>query len=320
MDMKINKAVVIGSGIMGHGISQLLAAHDINVSLVDINDQILEKAKSLIGGNLNYMVQLDLLKESEIERILGAINFTTDLTGSLGGAKYVLEAVTENLEIKHKVWTILSDHADSDAILASNTSSYDINQLAEGVAHPERIIGTHWFHPPPITPCVEVIPSDEATQENIQWTMHFLTSLGKTPTLCKSAPGFVANRIQMALAKEAMALIEEGVATPAEIDRIVKTSIGFRLSAFGPIEILDMAGIDTFKSIYEYLDDTLPGDRFKPPKILDDLAEQGRLGLKTLNGFYEYGSGAADKVLRKRDRMLYRRLEMYKKELELEKN
>ena len=124
----------------------------------------------------------------------------------------------------------------------------------------------------------------------------------------------------MAMAKEAIALIEEGVATPAEVDRIVKTSIGFRLGAFGPIEISDMAGIDTYKSIYEYLDEKLPGDRFKPPKILTDLALEGRLGLKNLKGFYEYDSDSVDKEHRKRDRMLYRRLEMYRKELESEKD
>lgn len=320
MDININKAVVIGSGLMGHGICQLLAAHDIKVSLIDMNDSILEKAQGWITDNLSYMVQLDLLEERDVARVLNNIEFTTDLISSLKGAKYVLEAVTENLEIKHKIWAILSDHADSDAILASNTSSYDINELAEGVSCPDRIIGTHWFHPPPITPCVEVIPCYEASQENIQWTMEFLTWLGKTPTLCKSAPGFVANRIQMAMAKEAISLIEEGVATPTEVDRIVKTSIGFRLSAFGPIEISDMAGIDTYKSIYEYLDEKLPGDRFKPPKILTDLANEGQLGLKNLNGFYEYDSDSVDKVRRKRDRMLYRRLKMYREELVTEKD
>lgn len=319
MDIKISKAVVIGSGLMGHGICQLLAAHDIKVSLIDMSDQILDRARGWITDNLTYMVQLDLIEEGDVERVLDNIDFTTELVSSLKGAKYVLEAVSENLEIKHKVWSILGAHADKDAILASNTSSYDINELAKGVACPDRIIGTHWFHPPPITPCVEVIPCHQASRDNIQWTMEFLTWLGKTPTLCKSTPGFVANRIQMAMAKEAIALIEEGVATPAEVDRIVKTSIGFRLGAFGPIEISDMAGIDTYKSIYEYLDEKLPGDRFKPPKILTDLSLEGRLGLKNLKGFYEYDSDSVDKVRRKRDRMLYRRLEMYRKELETEK-
>jgi 3-hydroxybutyryl-CoA dehydrogenase len=118
----------------------------------------------------------------------------------------------------------------------------------QGVVNPERVIGTHWFHPPPITPCVEVIPCEATSQAAIDWTMEFFIWLGKVPTLCKSAPGFVANRIQLAMAKEALALVEEGLATPAEVDRMVKTSFGFRLGAFGPFEIMDQAGIDTYNS------------------------------------------------------------------------
>ena len=320
MKTRISKAAVIGSGIMGHGICQLMAAHGIRVSLVDTGEPVLDKARSMIGDNLCYLVELGMLDHGDIDRIIGNIEFTTDLAGCLSGAKYVLEAVSENLEIKREVWAVIATHADHDAILASNTSSYDINELAEGVAFPQRIIGTHWFHPPPITPCVEVIPSDHAGVAEIHWTMEFLSSLGKSPTLCKSAPGFVANRIQMAMAKEAIALVEEGVATPAEIDRIVKTSIGFRLGAFGPLEIADMAGIDTYVSIYEYLDEKLPGERFKPPKILSDMVRDGRLGLKNEKGFYAYTAESGVKVRRKRDRMLYRRLEMYRDELEAEKD
>lgn len=320
MKTSIGKAVVIGSGIMGHGICQLMASHGIRVSLVDTSEPILDTARGLITDNLSYMVELGMLDNGDLGGIIEHIEFTTDLAGCLSGAQYVLEAVSENLEIKREVWAVLNEHADQDAILASNTSSYDINELAEGVSHPQRIIGTHWFHPPPITPCVEVIPCDQAGVAQIHRTMEFLSSLGKTPTLCKSAPGFVANRIQMAMAKEAIALVEEGVATPAEIDRIVKTSIGFRLGAFGPLEISDMAGIDTYVSIYEYLDEKMPGERFKPPKVLSDMIRDGRLGLKNLKGFYEYTAESGDKVRRKRDRMLYRRLKMYRIEQETEKD
>jgi 3-hydroxyacyl-CoA dehydrogenase len=320
METMISKAVVIGSGVMGHGICQLMAFHDIRVSLVDTSEAILDRAKRLIIDNLSYMADLGLLDKDRISRVIDNIDFTTDLKGCLGGARYVLEAVSEDLDIKRAVWAVLGEHADRDAVLASNTSSYDINELAEGIPRPQRIIGTHWFHPPPITPCVEVIPCDKAEQTTIDWTMEFLSSLGKTPTLCRSAPGFVANRIQLAMAKEAIALIEEGLATAEEVDRIVKTSIGFRLGAFGPLEITDMAGIDTYVSIYEYLDEKLPGDRFKPPEILKEMSGTGRHGLKKLKGFYDYTPESADKVLRKRDRMLYRRLEMYMKEQDLEKD
>ena len=319
MLQKLTKATVIGSGIMGHGISQLLGFHDIKVRLVDINEAILEKAQGMIVDNLTYMVELALLEPDEIKRIMGNIEFTTDLPASLTGSQYVLEAVSEDVAIKREVWSRLSEHAEPDAILASNTSSYDINELAEGVSHPERIVGTHWFHPAPITPCVEVIPGEQASRANIEWTLAVLTKLGKTPTLCKSAPGFVANRIQMAMAKEALNLVQEGLATPAEIDRIIKTSIGFRLSAFGPLEIADMAGIDTYKSIYDYLHEKVPGDRFSPPAILSELAQEGRLGLKSLNGFYKYSEDSAGSIRMKRDRLLYRRLAMFRTEQEIEK-
>lgn len=314
MDIQISKAVVIGAGVMGHGICQLLAQHGIKVSLVDTDENILRRAKGWISDNLAYMAEIGQLESTGVDDILARITFTADLVGSLAGAQYIVEAASENFHIKQKIWAVLSTYAPKEAILASNTSSYDINELAEGISGPERIIGTHWFHPPPITPCVEVIPCNGADRTHIEWTMRFLTWLGKAPTLCKSAPGFVANRIQMAMAKEAMALIEEGLATPAEVDRIVKTSIGFRLGAFGPFEIIDQAGTDVYCSVYEYLDAKLPGEKFKPPVILQELVAAGRFGLKNSAGFYEYGPGATDQMRRKRDRLLYTRLNQFKKE------
>lgn len=318
MEKQIRKAVVIGSGVMGHGITQVFAQHDIMVRLVDTAEDILLRAKGWITDNLNCMVQLGQLEVHRVSEILNKITFTTNLIDSLDGAEFILEAASENLAIKKKLWAVLSDNAALDAILASNTSSYDINELAEGVVRPERALGTHWFHPPPITPCVEVIPGDKTDQSYIDSTMDFLIRIGKAPTLCKSAPGFVANRIQMAMAKEALALVEEGLATPAEVDRIVKTSIGFRLGAFGPFEIIDQAGTDTYYSVYEYLYSKLPREHFKPPQMLKEMVDAGRLGLKKSAGFYKYDSDAADRMRRKRDSMLYRRLDMFHDELEKE--
>jgi 3-hydroxybutyryl-CoA dehydrogenase len=248
MDVKIAKAAVVGSGVMGHGVCQLLAQKGIQVNLVDISQEFLDRAKGWITDNLEYMADLGELDKSQVAEVLSRISFSTDLAASLPGAGHVLEAVSEDMEIKQKVWQVLSDHADPEAILASNTSSYDINELAKGVKNPERVLGTHWFHPPPITPCVEVIPGEKTSQAAIDWTMEFFIWLGKVPTLCKSAPGFVANRIQLAMAKEALALVEEGLATPAEVDRVVKTSFGFRLGAYGPFEIMDQAGADTYNA------------------------------------------------------------------------
>jgi len=220
--------------------------------------------------------------------------------------------------MKKVIWKIMGEHADPEAFLASNTSSYDINVLADGVPNEDRVIGTHWFHPPPITPCVEVIPADKTSEETVKSVFDFFTALGKVPTKCKSAPGFVANRLQMALAAESISLVEEGLASPEEIDRIVKTSFGFRLSAFGPFEIIDQAGIDTYLSIYKYLYEKLGKEHFKPSKVLSDLVEAGRLGLKKSKGFYEYSHGAADSVRRKRDSRLYGRLGLLKEEMDIQ--
>ena len=313
---KIDTALIVGAGIMGHGVAQLLAMQGIRVYLVDQTEELLNCAKVWINDNLHFMVKLETLEEARIKGIMSRISFTTDLAGNLARADYVLEAVSENFELKRSIWKTINRHASPDAILASNTSSYDINELADGVAYPERIIGTHWFHPPQITPCVEVIPSDAASQPNIDRVMAFLTDLGKAPTVCKSAPGFVANRIQMALAAEAIALVEEGLATPAEIDRIVKTSFGFRLGAYGPFEIIDQAGADTYLGVFNYLHERLGYDHFKPPRLLTEQTEANKLGLKTSAGFYEYGPGAADAMRRDRDRKYYARLKLVKQEWE----
>jgi 3-hydroxybutyryl-CoA dehydrogenase len=315
---KIDTALVVGAGIMGHGFAQLLAMNSIEVFLVDQSVGFLDRARGWIVDNLDYMIELGHLKSSAKDAALAGINFTTALAGNLPKADYVLEAVSENFDLKRSIWKIMGQHAGPGAILASNTSSYDINELAEGVPNPERIIGTHWFHPPQITPCVEVIPSEGATQTNIDVVMEFLTGLGKVPTICKSAPGFVANRIQMAMAAEAIALVEEGLAAPAEVDRVVKSSFGFRLGAYGPFEIMDQAGADTYLSVFEYLEEKLGKAYLKPPELLKNKVKAGKLGLKSSGGFYEYGPGAADVMRRDRDRKFYARLQLVRKEWEQE--
>ncbi|MFA6107359.1 MAG: 3-hydroxyacyl-CoA dehydrogenase family protein [Candidatus Latescibacterota bacterium] len=314
MNANTEKAVVLGAGIMGHGVAQLLAENGIEVYLVDQNQEALDRARGWIGDNLEYMVQLGELPADRPGQVLGRVHLTTELVPALSGAGYVLEAVTEDLAVKHQVWELLSQHAPASAILASNTSSYDINELTQDVVGPERVLCTHWFHPPQITPCVEVIPSARTGAATVEWILAFLTSLGKVPTLCRSAPGFVANRIQLAMAREAIALVEEGLATPAEIDRIVKTSFGFRLSAFGPFEIIDQAGADTYCKVYEYLYSKLPREQFRPPELLRKQVEARRLGLKSSAGFYDYGPGAADAMRRDRDRKLYARLKLVRPE------
>ncbi len=307
-------AAVIGAGIMGHGVAQCLAENGVRVRLVDQSAQLLDRARQWISDNLDYMVELGRLPAGGPPAIRARIDYVTDLEPALPGVGYVLEAVTENMDVKRQVWQQLGQHAPADAVLASNTSSYDINELAAGITGPGRILGTHWFHPPQITPCVEVIPADRTLPACVDWTLGFLTAIGKVPTVCRSAAGFVANRIQLAMAREALALVEEGLATPAEVDRIVKTSFGFRLSAFGPFEIIDQAGADTYRRVYEYLYAKMPREAFSPAALLERQVAAGRTGLKSSAGFYDYGPGAADAMRRERDRRLYARLDLCRSE------
>jgi len=311
---EIRDVLVVGAGVMGHGFAQVFALNDLAVFLVDEDEALLGRARAWIRENLEFMVQLDLIQPPRIEDALGRINFTTDLEGSAKKADYILEAITEDLELKKELFKRLGTIAGSDVILATNTSSYDINELSAVTRNPERVLGTHWFHPPPITPAVEIIPADLTSQETIDHAVAFMERIGKFPTLCKSAPGFVANRIQLAMAAEALAMVEEGLASPEEVDRIVRSSFGFRLSAFGPFEIIDQAGLDTYRAVFQYLYDKLGRDQFRPPQILNDLIDQGRLGLKSEKGFYDHEDGAAEALKQKRDSRLYARLNIFRKE------
>lgn len=304
---------------MGHGFAQIFAMNNIPVCLVDEIDELLKRARGWIIDNLNYMLELGEIERARMESTLGQIQFTTDLKQAAQEVDYVLEAVFENLDLKKRIFRQLDTYTQPNTILASNTSSFDINELSAVTAHPERVIGTHWYHPPQITPCVEVIPSKSTGQETIMSTIQFMERIGKVPTLCKSAPGFVGNRIQLAMAAEALAIVEEGLATPEEVDRIVKTSFGFRLGAYGPFEVCDQAGLDVYQAIYRYLYEKLKREQFNPPKILERLIEEGRYGLKAQRGFYEYKEGAVEAMKRERDRKLYARLRLFQEEQKAEK-
>ncbi len=311
---EIKTILVVGAGVMGHGFAQTFALNELDVFLMDQSPDLLDRARVWIRENLEFMVELDLIQPPEIETALSKISFTSDLDGSVAKADYVLEAITEDLELKKSLFKQLGTVTGPDVILATNTSSYDINELANVTRNPQRVLGTHWFHPPPITPAVEIIPADATSQATIDQAIALMERIGKFPTMCKSAPGFVANRIQFAMVAEALAIVEQGLASPEEVDRIVKSSFGFRLSAFGPFEIIDQAGLDTYRAIFDYLYAKLGGEQFKPPRILSDLIDQGRFGLKSGKGFYDHEGGAAEALKRKRDSRLYARLKIFKDE------
>jgi 3-hydroxybutyryl-CoA dehydrogenase len=305
---------VVGAGTMGHGIAQFFATNSYEVILHDTAESSLANAKELIANNLASMVELGYLSPTEREGAARNIYYTTDFEELARGSQFITEAVFEDLALKKRLFKQLDEETSESVILASNTSCFDINEIAAEVKHKGRVIGTHWFHPPQITPCIEVIPSERTEAAVIEQTVELLESAGKAPTLCRSAPGFVANRIQYALVSEALAIVEEGLATPEQVDRIVKTSFGFRLSAFGPLEVCDQAGLDVYATIFKYFHSVFGREVFKPPRILEEMVSKGRHGLKNGKGFYDYDADSISNVRRERDTKLYERLRLFQKE------
>ncbi len=299
---------------MGHGIAQQAAMYGYPVTIVDQNEKMLERASTLVREHLENMHTKGLIPLEKIDATLARLAYSTDLAHCAALADFVFEAVFEDLEVKKALFQQLGELTRSGVVLASNTSSFDINSLCAITVEPSRVIGAHWFHPPQITPCIELITTEHTSPETLRKAQEMATSMGKMATRCTNSPGFVANRIQFAMAAEAFKIVHEGLATPEEVDRIVKSSFGFRLGAFGPFEIADQAGIDVYLSIFEYLHDHLEDDQFKPSPLLQKLADEKRLGLKTGHGFYDYSKGKDQAVLRERDDRLFRRLRIFEKE------
>lgn len=311
---KSNRILVVGAGTMGHGIAQCAAMKGFPVRLVDEVESMLPRAKGLVEDHLAFMVSLGRIDAAEAQAALKRMTFSSDMAGGVAWADFVFEAVFEDLEVKRGLFRKLGELARPGVVLASNTSSFDIDKLGEVTRQAERVVGMHWFHPAQITPCIEIVPGGRTSAETLDRAQTMAEALGKYPTQCANSPGFVANRIQFAMVAEALAIVEEGLATPEQVDRIVKSSFGFRLSAFGPFEIADQAGIDVYRSIFAYLYKTLGSEQFSPSVVLDRMVEAGKLGLKSGAGFYGYGRGAADTLRRTRDVRLFDRLSLFAKE------
>ena len=220
---------------MGRGIANAFATNGHRVSIVDRDPLIADRAKSSIERDLEVAIEEGFVARSDLETIVKRITPTADLEDAVEKAGLVVEAVPEELELKLGIWRRLGEVAAEDAILATNTSSFDINELAKVVQRrPERVIGTHWYNPAHIVPCVEVVPADATSDQTIASIVELLRRLGKEPAVTKSVPGFVGNRIQLVMAAEAFRCVEQGIATPEAVDAIVRSSFGFRLGAFGP--------------------------------------------------------------------------------------
>jgi 3-hydroxybutyryl-CoA dehydrogenase len=276
------RIAVVGAGLMGHGIAQVfaLAGHEVNVT--DSLLQNLDTLKSRIAANLRDLGE----DENAAARVLPFV----DLAEAVREADYVVEAVSENLALKQKLFSEIERHVRTDTILASNTSVIPITAIMQGLERRERAVGTHWWNPPFLVPLVEVIETQWTSPQTVAWTMDLHRAAGKKPAhVKKDVPGFIGNRLQHALWREAISLVEHGICDAKTVDDVVKASFGRRLAVLGPLENADQVGTDLTLAIHDVV---LPAieNRPGPSPYLQELVADGKLGFKSGQGFQKWSS------------------------------
>ena len=309
----IAATAVVGAGYMGGGIAQVLAMHGHKVALGDVDGGIAERSRIRLVGQARDFEARGLLPAGAAETIAGNLTAAASIEEAVATVDYVAEAVPEDPVIKADILGRISAAAPAGAVIASNTSAIPIGELAAALSNPERFLGVHWMNPAPFIPGVELIPGPQTAPGVMDLAEELIRSLGKTPARVADTPGFVANRLQFALYKEAARIVEEGVAAPSQIDAVVSSTFGFRLALFGPFAIGDMAGLDVYESSYRTLEKAY-GERFAPPAALTSTVEEGNLGLKTGRGFLDIDPSSREDLVAYRD-SAYARLSQLRAEL-----
>ncbi len=284
---------IIGSGTMGNGIAHVFAQHGFDVQLVDISAAQLEKAVATIGKNLERQVAKGVITEDQKASTLTRINTTTDIAAGVSAADLVVEAATENTDLKLDIFRKLDAHAPAGCILASNTSSISITKIAAVTKRPDKVIGMHFMNPVPVMKLVEIIngyATDPTVTENI---VAMSRQLGKTPCVVNDYPGFVANRILMPMINEAICSLHEGVADVEAIDTVMKLGMAHPM---GPLQLADFIGLDVCLAILRVLHDGFGQPKYAPNPLLVNMVTAGKLGVKSGEGFYRYTPGSKDAV------------------------
>lgn len=280
----MGKVAIIGSGTMGRGIAETCARSGYDVVMLDVSlDQVL-KAQKIIEDGLDRLVQKGKIDSGEKEAILARLHPGATIE-EISGCEIVIEAVFENLEAKLEVYRKVCDLIPPNTLLATNTSSLDLEKLSAGVTNPGRFIGIHFFNPVPLMKLVEIVVGDKTSQDTVEKAKEFASSLGKTYVVVKNSPGFVVNRLLCPMLNEAAYLVMEGVASPEDIDTAMKLGANHPM---GPLALADLIGIDVLLSIMETLAEDLSSDKYKPCPLLSDMVRQGRLGRKSGCGFFQY--------------------------------
>jgi 3-hydroxybutyryl-CoA dehydrogenase len=298
--LEIKTVAVIGAGTMGHALAQVFAQNGYSVWLADVDEKILDRARRMIASNLNTLAESGGFPEDEIPRTLDRIQMTTRTEEAAQNADFAIEAVVEDRSVKKELFKILDRTCPAHTILASNTSYLNIFDFVE-THRPEQVLITHWYAPPHIIPLVEVVCGPRTSPETADTVRRLLVQIGKKPLVIKRfLPGFIANRLQAALTQEVFFLIDNGYATPEDIDQAAKNSFALRNPILGMVKRFDFTGLDLTQKI-------LSNRQYAPPPLtdrsptIDQLVAQGRLGVKTGRGFYDYGGRTSEAIMQERD-------------------
>jgi len=301
--MEIKRIVIAGAGTMGYSMAEIFARKRYSVVLYDLNDQALKNAEKHIRENTDTLVEERELDRQEADKLLNNLEYTTS-KDCFKNCDLVVESIVEKLEIKSSFFREISEIVREDTILATNTSGLSINALADAVRAPERFLGMHWFNPPHLVPLIEIIKGDKTKDEIAEAIEALSLKIQKKPVIVqKDVPGFAANRIQFAVLREALSMVEQGVISAKGIDDVMKYGLGFRYACLGPLEVADFGGLDIFYHISQYLMKDLC-DSKEVPSMLKACFEEGNYGVKTKKGFYDYSDGKDVEAAEARDRKL----------------
>ena len=289
---------VLGCGTMGNGIAQTFAQYGYNVVLYDINKDNLERAKLTINKNLDRMVKKEVISQEKKNNTLNNIISTTDFN-LIKKSDLVVEAISENIELKKSIFSKLDQECRNDTIIASNTSSISITELAKSTSRKDKVIGMHFMNPVPIMKLVEIINSKYTSKSTTEKIITLSKNLNKIPLTVNDFPGFISNRILMPMINEAIEALEDGVSEVKNIDGIMKLGMGYPM---GPLQLADLIGLDVCKSILEVMYKGLGKEKYIPNSLLIDLVENDCLGVKSGKGFYDYSETKKAEIVSKRFR------------------
>jgi 3-hydroxybutyryl-CoA dehydrogenase len=281
---EIKSVGVLGAGTMGHGIAQVAAQAGYRTLLYDVTADLAQRGLRRIAENLQRGIEKGKVKPEDREQVLGRLRAVADLA-ELAECELIIEAIPEDLALKRSIFTRLSEVCSTRTILASNTSSLSVSEIAAAASHPERVLGMHFFNPVHIMRLLEIVRAEPTSDATVETVRRVAGSLGKETIVVRDRPGFASSRLGLALGLEAIRMVEQGVASPEDIDRAMELGYGYPM---GPLKLGDLVGLDVRLSIAEYLHQELRSEVFRPPQLLKDMVSAGKLGRKSGEGFYKY--------------------------------